>query len=116
MGGPGLGNNVLGKAILRDGREEDRTRDWLCKACGERNFQRRLQCHKCSGPRPAMYAGASQSWEDFLESGAGGARRSRSRSRKPKKSKKKKKSTSSSASSESSKGSSSSSENAEKGL
>merc|ERR1712083_828962 len=35
---------------LRDGRTEDRTRDWICN-CGERNFARRFECHLCGGRR-----------------------------------------------------------------
>eukprot|EP00933_Yihiella_yeosuensis_P026478 TRINITY_DN20555_c0_g1_i1.p1 TRINITY_DN20555_c0_g1~~TRINITY_DN20555_c0_g1_i1.p1 ORF type:complete len:252 (-),score=49.17 TRINITY_DN20555_c0_g1_i1:233-988(-) len=32
--------------------DEDRTRDWFCKSCGERNFMKRLECFKCRSARP----------------------------------------------------------------
>lgn len=32
--------------------EEDRTRDWYCSACSERNFVKRMECFKCKLPRP----------------------------------------------------------------
>merc|ERR1712151_540177 len=38
------------KVTLRDGRTEDRSRDWFCR-CGERNFARRFECHLCGGRR-----------------------------------------------------------------
>lgn len=35
------------------GREdEDRTRDWNCDGCGERNFVKRFECFKCKRQRP----------------------------------------------------------------
>merc|ERR1711920_977723 len=41
------------RVTLRDGRTEDRTRDWFCDKCGERNFARRFGCISC-GNRRAM--------------------------------------------------------------
>lgn len=35
-----------------NGLEEDRTRDWYCKACGERNFLKRSECYKCKTEKP----------------------------------------------------------------
>lgn len=32
--------------------EEDRTHDWLCPNCGERNFVKRFECFRCKTPRP----------------------------------------------------------------
>jgi len=32
--------------------EEDRTRDWKCDKCGERNFVKRFQCFKCKNNKP----------------------------------------------------------------
>lgn len=31
--------------------DEDRTQDWACLSCGERNFLKRLLCYKCRTPR-----------------------------------------------------------------
>merc|ERR1712060_937569 len=31
--------------------EEDRSRDWICPACKERNFMKRFECFKCKKPR-----------------------------------------------------------------
>lgn len=31
--------------------QEDRSRDWNCEACGERNFVKRFECFKCKKPR-----------------------------------------------------------------
>mmetsp|Transcript_74041 Transcript_74041/g.154405 ORF Transcript_74041/g.154405 Transcript_74041/m.154405 type:complete len:385 (-) Transcript_74041:59-1213(-) len=35
---------------------EDRSLDWYCKSCGERNFTKRFECFKCKGPRPVSNA------------------------------------------------------------
>eukprot|EP00440_Ansanella_granifera_P011733 gb/GFBE01012744.1/.p1 GENE.gb/GFBE01012744.1/~~gb/GFBE01012744.1/.p1 ORF type:complete len:340 (+),score=73.95 gb/GFBE01012744.1/:1-1020(+) len=32
--------------------DEDRSRDWYCKACNERNFLKRFECFKCKHPKP----------------------------------------------------------------
>lgn len=32
--------------------QEDRSRDWYCPKCNERNFMRRPECFKCKGPKP----------------------------------------------------------------
>lgn len=32
--------------------DEDRSRDWYCKSCGERNFTKRFECFKCKTPKP----------------------------------------------------------------
>lgn len=32
--------------------DEDRSRDWYCKSCGERNFMKRFECFKCKTPKP----------------------------------------------------------------
>lgn len=32
--------------------EEDRSRDWSCSSCQERNFFKRFECFKCKGPKP----------------------------------------------------------------
>ncbi|CAK9034048.1 unnamed protein product [Durusdinium trenchii] len=32
--------------------DEDRSRDWYCKSCGERNFMKRLECFKCKAVKP----------------------------------------------------------------
>mmetsp|Transcript_7127 Transcript_7127/g.16853 ORF Transcript_7127/g.16853 Transcript_7127/m.16853 type:complete len:416 (-) Transcript_7127:84-1331(-) len=47
-GGKGLG--FLAKAGGRE--EEDRSRDWLCSSCGERNFVKRFECFKCKALIP----------------------------------------------------------------
>lgn len=32
--------------------EEDRTHDWICPGCKERNFVKRFECFRCKMPRP----------------------------------------------------------------
>ena len=32
--------------------DEDRSRDWYCKSCGERNFMKRSECFKCKATKP----------------------------------------------------------------
>ncbi|CAJ1369070.1 unnamed protein product [Effrenium voratum] len=32
--------------------DEDRSRDWYCKSCGERNFMKRFECFKCKAQKP----------------------------------------------------------------
>eukprot|EP00418_Pyrodinium_bahamense_P065388 CAMPEP_0179100898 /NCGR_PEP_ID=MMETSP0796-20121207/46622_1 /TAXON_ID=73915 /ORGANISM="Pyrodinium bahamense, Strain pbaha01" /LENGTH=446 /DNA_ID=CAMNT_0020798733 /DNA_START=84 /DNA_END=1424 /DNA_ORIENTATION=- len=32
--------------------EEDRSRDWYCNKCRERNFVKRAECFKCKAPKP----------------------------------------------------------------
>lgn len=32
--------------------QEDRSRDWYCTQCQERNFMKRAECNKCRSPRP----------------------------------------------------------------
>lgn len=39
----------MGKAGGKD--DEDRSRDWCCSSCGERNFLKRMECHRCKNPR-----------------------------------------------------------------
>merc|ERR1712232_998592 len=34
---------------------EDRSRDWDCPKCKERNFLKRFECHKCRFPRPLSH-------------------------------------------------------------
>jgi len=41
--------NSRGPGGLQD---EDRSRDWYCKSCGERNFMKRFECFKCKAPKP----------------------------------------------------------------
>lgn len=36
-----------------NGLDEDRSRDWYCKSCGERNFLKREECFKCKTQKPA---------------------------------------------------------------
>lgn len=33
------------------GLQEDRTLDWFCQICGERNFTKRFECYKCKAPK-----------------------------------------------------------------
>mmetsp|Transcript_49127 Transcript_49127/g.106851 ORF Transcript_49127/g.106851 Transcript_49127/m.106851 type:complete len:416 (+) Transcript_49127:107-1354(+) len=39
--------------------EEDRSRDWNCASCGERNFVKRFECFKCKLPRSLNSGGFS---------------------------------------------------------
>merc|ERR1712146_410564 len=39
-------------SLFNRSQEEDRSRDWYCKGCGERNFMKRFECFKCKGPKP----------------------------------------------------------------
>mmetsp|Transcript_33584 Transcript_33584/g.62937 ORF Transcript_33584/g.62937 Transcript_33584/m.62937 type:complete len:334 (-) Transcript_33584:62-1063(-) len=41
--------NSRGPGGLQD---EDRSRDWYCKSCGERNFMKRFECFKCKAAKP----------------------------------------------------------------
>jgi hypothetical protein len=95
----------LGRVRLRDGREEDRTRDWICSHCGERNFMKRHECHKCRNARPRDIAGtgdcSQNEWEDLIRQHCDLSDSSSSRRKKKRKKKKKKKSSSSSSSSSS---------------
>lgn len=43
------------EASLGLGSEEDRSRDWYCPQCRQRNFVKRLGCFQCKTPRPADY-------------------------------------------------------------
>lgn len=109
----GKGKGCLGKGLLpssmlaaRDREEEDRSRDWYCEGCGERNFVKRFECYKCKGTRPRQpddglpptfafapplpvrralspHAGSRAMRENFRNKGAGkGKSRSPSRRRK----------------------------------
>mmetsp|Transcript_98337 Transcript_98337/g.212042 ORF Transcript_98337/g.212042 Transcript_98337/m.212042 type:complete len:338 (-) Transcript_98337:169-1182(-) len=55
-GGPGgfpmagKGPGMTGKGGFED---EDRSRDWYCGRCQERNFAKKSACFKCQAPRPA---------------------------------------------------------------
>lgn len=117
---------------LRGREEEDRSRDWECSSCGERNFVKRLECFRCKTPRckgfsdnpPAGSAAApaapaqrtlsphagsrAMAFTGRRASGSRSPSRRRSRSRrkkkKKKKEKKKKKSSSSSSGSSEKKG------------
>mmetsp|Transcript_139215 Transcript_139215/g.259637 ORF Transcript_139215/g.259637 Transcript_139215/m.259637 type:complete len:381 (-) Transcript_139215:106-1248(-) len=45
---------IGGKGMKLGGREEeDRSRDWTCEKCSERNFVKRFECFKCKAPRPS---------------------------------------------------------------
>merc|ERR1712039_207004 len=114
----------MGYSFKTGKEEEDRSRDWNCPACGERNFMKRFECFKCRTQKPltgfsdsapvapvpmqrrnvSPHAG-SRAWRDTIKAEMGAAARSRSRSKgkkkkkKNKKKKKKKKSSSSSSSS-----------------
>eukprot|EP00928_Gymnodinium_smaydae_P040969 TRINITY_DN2774_c1_g1_i1.p1 TRINITY_DN2774_c1_g1~~TRINITY_DN2774_c1_g1_i1.p1 ORF type:complete len:438 (-),score=66.01 TRINITY_DN2774_c1_g1_i1:230-1543(-) len=120
-GGPGLE-----RVTLRDGRTEDRSRDWFCQ-CGERNFMKRTECMRCGAPRngldcqqqgppPARVPPSSASiagqnitpsaWEELCRNwAAAGRSRSRSRSRRRRKRRRRRRSSSSSSSRSSSKSS-----------
>ncbi|CAE8739507.1 unnamed protein product, partial [Polarella glacialis] len=47
--GFGKGFGGFGKGGFVD---EDRTRDWQCPQCRERNFVKRPTCYKCNCPQP----------------------------------------------------------------
>lgn len=53
FGGPFTGALAKGGCKGRPFDEEDWSRDWYCEKCRERNFARRLQCHKCGAEKPA---------------------------------------------------------------
>jgi len=123
VGGKGLG--FTGKAAGRE--EEDRSRDWICSSCGERNFVKRFECFRCKAlclpkvatrttgfseppsetpaePRRTVspHAG-SRAWREIYAAGAGsGSSRSRGRGRRKKKKRKRSRSDSSRGSSSSS--------------
>jgi len=75
--------------------EEDRTRDWKCEKCAERNFMKRFECFKCHTRKPfdaeggdlppprrtfSPHAGSRGSKESLLAGRAAGGNRGRSRS------------------------------------
>lgn len=83
--------------------EEDRSRDWYCKSCGERNFVKRFECYKCKSMRPrddgtetyvapaapvgvkrtlSPHAG-SRAMREVYKQNLGARQRSRSRKREP---------------------------------
>jgi len=74
------------------GEEEDRSRDWICDKCHERNFVKRFECFKCktpkkpdvdeSGPAPRRTFSPHAGARAIREALAGKAQGSRSRSRK----------------------------------
>lgn len=53
-GGHVFGTMGKGKAVG----EEDRSRDWVCTSCGERNFLKRMECFKCNKRRETFYTAA----------------------------------------------------------
>mmetsp|Transcript_78352 Transcript_78352/g.176989 ORF Transcript_78352/g.176989 Transcript_78352/m.176989 type:complete len:410 (-) Transcript_78352:139-1368(-) len=78
--------------------EEDRSRDWQCTSCGERNFVKRFDCFKCKKIRSVGFeeapAGAvpeprrtvsphagSRAWREAYAAAAAGSGSSRSRGR-----------------------------------
>jgi len=60
--GPGL------SAFASSREEEDRSRDWVCGVCGERNFVKRFECFRCRTARPAASAA---SFSEVSSAGAG---------------------------------------------
>lgn len=86
--------------------EEDRSRDWYCENCNERNFVKRSECFKCKASRPrgadtaelaapppprrtiSPHAGSRAMKEELLRKGGGkgGSARSRSTSRRKRRS------------------------------
>lgn len=48
----GSGNRGAAVAMGGSREEEDRSRDWYCDSCGERNFVKRFECFKCKALRP----------------------------------------------------------------
>lgn len=51
-GSYGSGNRGAAVAMGGSREEEDRSRDWYCEGCGERNFVKRFECFKCKAARP----------------------------------------------------------------
>jgi len=49
-----IGKGLLPTSMIPGGKldEEDRSRDWYCEGCGERNFVKRFECFKCKAQRP----------------------------------------------------------------
>mmetsp|Transcript_66421 Transcript_66421/g.194818 ORF Transcript_66421/g.194818 Transcript_66421/m.194818 type:complete len:398 (+) Transcript_66421:222-1415(+) len=47
--GPSLAQLSQSRRDERD--DEDRSRDWICSKCSERNFVKRFECFKCKEPR-----------------------------------------------------------------
>lgn len=67
---PTTGPNAPTQCVhtLRNGVQEDRSRDWVC-SCGERNFQKRAECFRCKAPRTQgsmSYTGVSHLIEQQL--------------------------------------------------
>eukprot|EP00932_Pfiesteria_piscicida_P005309 SRR837773.15219.p1 GENE.SRR837773.15219~~SRR837773.15219.p1 ORF type:complete len:426 (-),score=40.60 SRR837773.15219:16-1293(-) len=51
----------FGLAMPGKGGDDDRSRDWICTRCNERNFVKRLECFKCNVPRMGVGVGAGLS-------------------------------------------------------
>lgn len=48
----GKGGKLYQYSPRTGGEEEDRSRDWYCQSCHERNFVKRFECFKCKSIRP----------------------------------------------------------------
>lgn len=46
-----LSDNMRFREQMEEDRQEDRTQDWSCKGCQNRNWARRKECNKCKKPR-----------------------------------------------------------------
>mmetsp|Transcript_28888 Transcript_28888/g.82756 ORF Transcript_28888/g.82756 Transcript_28888/m.82756 type:complete len:415 (+) Transcript_28888:197-1441(+) len=106
----------------RSGREEeDRSRDWLCTSCGERNFVKRFECFKCKAARTTGFSDApsggdaapeprravsphagSRAWRELYAAAGSGSSASRGRGRRRRRRRKRSRSKSSNSSSSSS--------------
>eukprot|EP00931_Biecheleriopsis_adriatica_P112222 TRINITY_DN8680_c0_g1_i1.p1 TRINITY_DN8680_c0_g1~~TRINITY_DN8680_c0_g1_i1.p1 ORF type:complete len:505 (+),score=91.76 TRINITY_DN8680_c0_g1_i1:49-1563(+) len=67
-GGGGRSGTDPKFSAMVNGTVEDRSNDWVC-SCGERNFARRNECHKCHTPRATdapSYKGVSHMLEKML--------------------------------------------------
>jgi len=50
------GGGSFGKGSSGKQDDEDRSRDWVCGNCGERNFVKRFECFKCGQPRSSGFS------------------------------------------------------------
>jgi len=57
----GGGRSSAGSAPKGGRDDEDKSRDWYCGACGERNFLKRFECFKCKSKRRGEEAFATTS-------------------------------------------------------
>lgn len=65
--GGGKGGSAKGGSFVPG--EEDRTNDWNCPSCGQRNFMRRSECFRCKNPRAITGSDSARGESNAASSG-----------------------------------------------